>query len=269
MGGVDSMLIDFHAHAFPDKLAAGAVSSLAQRAHIPSFSNGTVSDTQRIMREQGVGRYVLLNIAVSPRTEKNVNDFAVSLSGKKEIVPFGSVHPDSPNALAELERLKRAGIKGIKFHNEYQNFFVDDEKAFPIYERCAKLGFIMLFHGGADLGFQPPVKTPPSRMRRVCRAFPEAKIVVAHLGGQRMEEEAVDCLADTTAYIDTSYAARAASAETGRRVIEAFGFDRVLFGTDLPWDTPEHTLAYLESMGFSDEQKAKIYYRNAQRLLGE
>ena len=82
MGEVDSMLIDFHAHVFPDKLAAGAVSSLAQRAHIPSFSNGTVSDTQRIMREQGVGRYVLLNIAVSPRTEKNVNDFAVSLSGK-------------------------------------------------------------------------------------------------------------------------------------------------------------------------------------------
>ena len=27
-----------------------------------------------------------------------------------------------------------AGIKGVKFHNEYQNFFVDDEKAFPLYE---------------------------------------------------------------------------------------------------------------------------------------
>ena len=72
------MLIDFHAHAFLDKLAAGAVSSLAQRAHIQPHSNGTVADTIRIMNEQKVDRAVILSIAVSPRTEHNVNDFAIS-----------------------------------------------------------------------------------------------------------------------------------------------------------------------------------------------
>ena len=263
------MLIDFHAHAFLDKLAAGAVSSLAQRAHIEPHSDGTVADTLRIMREQNVDRSVILSIAVSPRTERHVNDFAISLLRETSFIPFGSVHPDSPNALSELDRLHGAGIRGVKFHNEYQDFFVDDDRAFPIYEQCAKLGLIMLFHGGADLGFAPPVKTPPKRMRRVCTEFPEAKIVVAHLGGQRMEEEAMEYLSDTCAYIDTSYAASAADIDTGRRAIEAFGFDRVLFGTDLPWDTAKHTLAYLESMGFTEEQKQKIYFRNALRLLGE
>lgn len=263
------MLIDFHAHAFLDKLAAGAVSSLAQRAHIQPHSNGTVADTIRIMNEQKVDRAVILSIAVSPRTEHNVNDFAISLLSEPKFVPFGSVHPDSPNALSELERLKAAGIRGVKFHNEYQNFYVDDEHAYPVYEKCAKLGLIMLFHGGADLGFGPPVKAPPKRMRRVCNEFPQARIVVAHLGGQRMEEDAAEYLADTNAFIDTSYAASAASLETGKRTIEAFGFDRVLFGTDLPWDTAEHTFSYLERMGFTENQKKKIYFRNALRLLGE
>ena len=53
-------------------------------------------------------RFVVLNIAVSPRTEQHVNDFAISLLGEKNIVPFGSVHPDSENALKELDRLKNA-----------------------------------------------------------------------------------------------------------------------------------------------------------------
>ena len=154
------MLIDFHAHAFLDKLAANAVSSLAARAHFTPFCDGTVDGTARLMREQGVDRFAVLNIAVSPKTERHVNDFAISLLDRGDtVLPFGSVHPSSPDAFSELERLKNAGVCGIKFHNEYQNFFVDDEIAFPVYERCAELGFIMLFHGGADRGFSPPVKT--------------------------------------------------------------------------------------------------------------
>ena len=263
------MLIDFHAHAFLDKLAAGAVSSLAASAHLKPFTDGTVKGTQELMAQQGVDRFVVLNIAVSPRTEQHVNDFAISLLGEKNIVPFGSVHPDSENALKELDRLKNAGIKGIKFHNEYQNFYVNDEKAFPIYEKCAELGFIMLFHGGLDRGFGELVKTPPERLRKVWECFPEAKIVAAHLGGQDMTDRAVDSLVDTGVYVDTAFAALSLPAEQGEKVIRAFGFDRVLFGTDCPWDTPADTVKYLEGMGFTQEQKDKIYFKNALKLLGE
>lgn len=52
-------------------------------------------------------------------------------------------------------------------------------------------------------------------------------------------------------------------------MIRAFGFDRVLFGTDCPWDTPADTVKYLEGMGFTREQKDKIYFKNALKLLGE
>ena len=141
------MLIDFHAHVFPDRLAAGAVAGLAARAHFTPYTNGSLADTQRIMSEQGVDRFVALNIAVSPKTERHVNDFAISLLRYPNVIPFGSVHPDSENALSELSRLQKAGVKGIKFHNEYQGFFVDDGKGMRIYEECVRLGLIMLFHG--------------------------------------------------------------------------------------------------------------------------
>ena len=264
------MLIDFHAHAFLDKLAANAVSSLAARAHFTPFCDGTVDGTARLMREQGVDRFAVLNIAVSPKTERHVNDFAISLLDRGDtVLPFGSVHPSSPDAFSELERLKNAGICGIKFHNEYQNFFVDDEIAFPVYERCAELGFIMLFHGGADRGFSPPVKTAPRRMRRVALRFPQAKIIVAHLGGQDMQQEAIDELADTNVYIDTSFVSRSVEPSVAERSIRAFGFDRVIFGSDCPWDTPANTVAFLQAMDFSQEEYEKIYSKNALKILGE
>lgn len=264
------MLIDFHAHAFLDKLAANAVSSLAARAHFTPFCDGTVDGTARLMREQGVDRFAVLNIAVSPKTERHVNDFAISLLDRGDtVLPFGSVHPSSPDAFSELERLKNAGVCGIKFHNEYQNFFVDDEIAFPVYERCAELGFIMLFHGGADRGFSPPVKTAPRRMRRVALRFPQAKIIVAHLGGQDMQQEAIDELADTNVYIDTSFVSRSVEPSVAERSIRAFGFDRVIFGSDCPWDTPANTVAFLQAMDFSQEEYEKIYSKNALKILGE
>lgn len=262
------MLIDFHAHVFLDKLAAGAVSSLAERAHLTPYTDGTVAATRALMHAQGVDRFVALNIAVSPRTERHVNDFALSLLDYPDIIPFGSVHPDSENALTELKRLHEAGIKGIKFHNDYQNFQVDDERAFPIYETCAKYGLIMLFHAGADRGFEPPFKTPPEGLRRVWETFPQAKIVAAHLGGQDMTDRALAALADTGVYIDISFAASCVPAEEGERVIRAFS-DRVLFGTDCPWDTPQHTLSYLSQMRFTQEETEKICFRNALALLGE
>lgn len=261
------MLIDFHAHVFPDKLAKGAVASLAAKAHFTPYTDGTLAETRKLMKEQGVDVFVALNIAVSPRTERSVNDFAISLLQEEGVVPFGSVHPYSENAFSELERLKKAGIQGIKFHNEYQDVYVDDARAEEIYRACAELGLIMLFHGGADRGFLPPIKTTPERMRRAIDKCPEGKFVVAHLGGQDMVGDSVRYLADSPAYIDVSFASKTAEIGEAEDCIRAFGAERVLFGTDCPWDTPAETTAYLRKMRLSDAEREAIFYKNALGLL--
>lgn len=261
------MIIDFHTHVFPDKLAAHAMESLSARAGLPPHTDGTLDCTERLMKEQSVDRFVALNIATSPRSQAHVNDFAIDIN--RTHTAFGSVHPLSESALSELVRLKKAGVKGVKFHNEYQDFFVDDEKAYPLYEKITELGLIAVFHGGYDPAFPPPFKASPERCARVMNAFPQAKFIFAHLGGLMQPDDAVKYLKNTNAMIDTAYMAGAYEHSAAERVIKEFGAERVLFGSDCPWDTPANTLRFLDGLNLSEKEKERILYKNALDLLGE
>ena len=108
------MIIDFHTHCFPQKIAELAMKILVKRSGIihPSH-DGTYHSLLNDARRCGVDYSVVLNIATNPRQQKNVNDFAVSLLDVEGIIPFGSVHPDSPDALTELERLKKAESRAL------------------------------------------------------------------------------------------------------------------------------------------------------------
>lgn len=254
---------------FPDRLAVGAIASLAEKAHIPAFTDGTAADTARIMERAGVSRNVALNIAVSERQERNVNDFAIASNGGR-VIAFGSVHPFSKNAFRELERLVEHGIRGVKFHNEYQNFFADDSAAYPVYEKCAALGLIMVFHGGVDLGFAPPVKASPERFARVCRDLKYERMVFAHMGGYRMPDRALEFLTDSGCYIDTSFSADGKlDPEVALVLIRAFTAERVLFGSDCPWEDPARSIAFVDSLPLTDSERVSIFSGNALALLGE
>ena len=150
------MRIDFHTHCFPDKIAEKAMGklSVASGGLIPQ-TDGTAEGLRREMKKDGVDISVVMNIATNAHQQHSVNDFAASLVSD-DLIPFGSVHPDAPDALEELERIRSLGLKGVKFHPEYQQFYVDDEKMFPIYKKISDLGLITLFHAGGDIGFPPP-----------------------------------------------------------------------------------------------------------------
>ena len=99
------MRIDFHTHAFPDKLAARAVGSLSDASGgLPPCTDGPVEGLRASMRAGGVDISVVANIATNPRQMHAVNDFAALINGE-DIVSFGSVHPDAPDALEELSRM--------------------------------------------------------------------------------------------------------------------------------------------------------------------
>jgi predicted TIM-barrel fold metal-dependent hydrolase len=45
------------------------------------------------------------------------------------------------------------------------------------------------------------------------------------------------------------------------------GADKVLFGSDCPWDDPANEIAMINRLPLTDEEKELIFYRNAERLL--
>ena len=56
--------------------------------------------------------------------------------------------------------------------------------------------------------------------------------------------------------------------ELTRALIDAYGADRVLFGTDYPMWDPQHELARLRGMQLAPETERKILYDNAAALFG-
>ncbi|MBQ1518990.1 MAG: amidohydrolase family protein, partial [Ruminococcus sp.] len=52
------------------------------------------------------------------------------------------------------------------------------------------------------------------------------------------------------------------------RIIRKQGADKVLFGSDCPWDDPANEIAMIEDLPLTSEEKEMIFYRNAEKLLG-
>ena len=70
------MRIDFHTHVFPDKLAEKALTSISEHTGAPYFTNGTVADTDKKLKEWNVDSSVALHIATNPKQQYNVNTWA-------------------------------------------------------------------------------------------------------------------------------------------------------------------------------------------------
>lgn len=261
------MIIDFHAHAFPERLAAHAVEKLGTTSGLFPHTDGTISSLRELMRRDGIDKAVLLPIATTPASQRNVNDFAVSCDGD-DIIAFGSVHPDAPDALEELDRLHALGVKGIKFHPEYQDFFVNDAKMKPIYRKISELGMITLFHAGPDYAYRPPYHCTPDELYDALKWL-DCPVVAAHWGGVGMAEEVIHKLQGIEhLYLDTAFGYGTNIHAYANEIIDTFGPEHILFASDAPWHPPMWEICLMETLSLPDDVLEAIYSGNARRLLG-
>jgi len=262
------MLIDFHTHAFPDKIAKRAVEKLSfASGGLKYHTDGTADGLKRSMAEGNVDISVVLSIATNASQQKNVNDFAAFLNNENDIFAFGSVFPDAEDALDELERIKALGLRGVKLHPDYQGFDVDDEKMKPIYKKISDLGLVTVFHAGFDYGFPPPYGATPEKLAKALSWF-SSPVVAAHWGGVWCADGVIENLCGRDLYFDTSFGYGNMPKYHAEKIIEKHTPDRMLFGTDTPWHTPQMEMTLLSTLGLSDEDMDKIKYKNAVKLLG-
>ena len=262
------MLIDFHTHCFPEKIASRAIEKLARASggFVP-HTNGTVESLKERMAEDGISAAVVLNIATNEHQQKSVNDYAISINNKKDIFSFGSVFPFSADAFDELERIKDAGLLGVKLHPDYQGFCVDDEQLFPLYKKISSLGLITVFHAGFDYGFPPPYGGMPKAMAKAASRF-DTPVVAAHWGGINCNEEVLKHLCGLeNVYFDCSFGYSMMPRYFAEKILEKHGADKILFGTDTPWHTAELELRLLNNLGIGQEDMEKITHKNAEKLL--
>lgn len=262
------MLIDFHSHCFPDKIASAAVEKIGGKAGgLVPHTDGSLDGLSAFMKAQGVDRFVVLNIATNERQMTAVNDFAAEMNKREEVIAFGSVYPRAANVFEELERIKALGIKGVKFQFDYQGLYIDDEIMRPIFKKIAQLGLITMVHAGFDYGFAPPYMATPDRILNALR-WVDSPFIASHWGGLSCGTDVLRLLCGLPIYFDTSYGYGAIAKPTAQQIVEKHGVDHMLFGSDCPWHTPQEEKRLVESLVLSDSEKEKIYHENAEKLLG-
>ena len=261
------MVIDFHTHAFPEKVAGKAIPKLAfLSGGLKPQTDGTAVSLKEQMDIDGVDISVVHSIATNPKQQAKVNDFAIEINADPAIVAFGSIHPDAPDALEELERLAEAGIKGIKLHPEYQGFYVDDSRMKPIYKKVSEFGLITLFHAGQDYGFAPPYHAMPEHLKNALKWF-DSPVVAAHWGGYGCFFEVLEKLCGEHIWFDLSFGYCSMPKAIAQTIIDKHGTDRLLFGSDMPWHRPAWELRLLNTLDLSEEDREKIFWRNGAKLL--
>lgn len=262
--------IDFHVHAFADKIASRTVSSLAEIAKQEPETNGTLAATEETMRSWGVDGFALLSIATKPSQHEVCNNWAASCRSD-HIFPFGSVHPAAgEEALIELERIKALGLYGIKLHPDYQDFFVDEERLLPIYRKCGELGLPVILHAGFDPLSPDCVHCTPQMAANMLERCPDTTFILAHLGGNDMWDDVERILAGSygNLYMDTSLtASRMKEDEPLLRIIRKHGASHILLASDCPWGRTDQAIAKINRLALSEEEKRLIFAENAKRLL--
>lgn len=261
-----NMVIDFHTHAFPEKIAEKAIEKLsfASGGLIPQ-TDGTLKGLKKLMAKDGIDKSTVLAIATNEKQQTAVNDYIVSCKSE-EIIPFGSVFPHSSNALEELQRIKEMGIKGIKLHPEYQQFFVDDEKMKPLYKKISQLGLITVFHAGVDFGYSAPYHATPERLATAAKWI-DSPVICAHWGAAGMGEDVLKYLCDTPVYFDTAFGYGSMPKIIAQRILEKKGVENILFGSDAPWHAPSWDIRMIKTLGLTSEEEEQIFSKNAIKLL--
>ena len=275
------MVIDFHTHIFPDKIAARTIESLGAIAGVRAATDGTLNGLLASMEKSGIEKSVIMPVCTKPEQFENINHFAKKINDTYEgkLISFGGIHPDCENPKEKLKYMKSLGIPGIKIHPDYQRVMIDDVRFMRIIEYANEAGLMILTHAGIDIGLPDPIHCPPEKMRKVLDTLKPEKMILAHMGGWKQWEDVYEHLAGENVYLDTAFMFGVWDAskedrdyigkEMFMKIVQKHGADKILFATDSPWSNAVKGIEYIKKLSISEKEKSLILGENAARLLNE
>ena len=231
---------------------------------------------------EAVHKACLLHVAQDDVGKKG-NDRIAELVKRwpQKLIPFGSVNPLFADALDEFKRaVEVLGMKGFKLSPVYQSFHPMDPRALRIYEQAQEWKIPLIFHTATAQAANIPLKwADPRLFDDVAYAFPELKIIMAHLGHPWQKECIVMARKHPNVYMELSgnfyrpwffYQALLFALNWGQT-------HKILFGSDWPITTPRETIEGLNKVnqfaksGLPEIPQAvidSIIYRDSLKLLG-
>lgn len=249
-------------------MAAKILPAAKKKLKVEVPGTGAPDDLRRHMSDSKIAKSVLLPLAKGREDVSSLNDWILSLSGD-DLLPFGAVHPFMENLESELDRLAARGVRGVKMMPLLQEVFPDDPRCGRLYELLIKRKMILVTHAGRDPLERKEIFGTPERFARVVQCYPDLRIELAHLGGLRMWDEVQKHLlpANGNVYFDTAYVSFYLTPEEMEVLIRDIGPERVLFGSDYPWEEPGRAAAIIGRLDLGEVEREAILWKNASMLL--
>jgi aminocarboxymuconate-semialdehyde decarboxylase len=301
------MVVDVHAHVIVSGL--GAQVAWEEGKQVVRFAGKEIRaavrefvDLPRILEEQeraGVDKVVLCPwVTLLGREPERQNEALAQMVGKR-VAGLGTVDPERPEALAEL--MADGRLAGVELAASIGGDYLGHERFGDFWAAAEETQALVFVHPttrGFDLpvfddyylwnAVGNPVETTITAahmvLAGVLEAHPRLRIVLAHAGGAvlalrgrlrhahsfqpqaraRLGESPEDSL--RRFYYDT------VTHDAGllRQVIDFAGADRVLCGSDYPFDMGiERPADPVRALGLSPDEETAILGGNALRLLGQ
>lgn len=267
------MIIDFHTHVFPDKIAGATIGALANNSGATPYTDGTVKGMIDALDRANADIAIALPVLTKPTQFESVLNFAISVNdeysnGKRKLISFAGMHPDCDDIDTKMAQIKNSGIKGIKIHPDYQATFFDDQRYIDIINFAKKYDLIVVTHSGVDDGYAGhPVRCTVDRILNVLEKTNYSKLVLAHFGAHRLWEDVLEKLAGKNVYFDTAFTFNDIDEKLFKDIVAKHGADKILFATDCPWGEIKDDYKILSSYNLDESVFDKITYKNARKLL--
>lgn len=269
------MIVDFHTHIFPEKIAGKTLEKLSEMSNEPYYSGATADSLLASMEKAQVDLSIALPVVTAPRQFDSINRFAAEVNaryydGEKHtgILSLGGIHPDCEDYKEKLRQIKELGLPGIKLHPVYQQVSFDDIRYMRIVDYASELELCVVAHAGYDVGFPGADFVSPSVSKHLIETVHPQNLILAHMGGYGQWSEVEEELAGLPVYLDASYALGKMADEQFLRLIEKHGAGQILFATDCPWMDQREQAEKLKSLPLSQDQKEQILWKNAFDILG-
>ena len=246
------MIIDDHVHV-----------------HEWSFQKGDrefeVDYVVELMDEWGIDLSIIMDslayIGLDQRTSNDHTRDAVNAYPDR-LIGFANLKPPQGFAACRDEISRTVGewgFRGVKLHPQVDRYPVNDRTlVYPVIELALSYDVPVWVH----TGHQP--NATPTLMGTLARDFPEAKLIIGHMGSGMFYDAMCMAKRHPNLYIDISLQGGHAFGVA----CEEVGATKLLYGSDSPYANPGSMKRIIEESRLSASDKALILGGNAARLLG-
>ena len=241
---------------------------LVAKASRARNDTATLENMQRNMDKHGI--HMSACMPIPPYV--TFDDLKRAAGKDERVIPFSGVDfTKEYDVDAALARDVADGARGLKLHPIIQCVSLDDPRVFDAVEAFGRHRLPVLFHAGIahyypsdQLDRERPEFGDIEAAKKLVSSFPRVPFIAGHAGLYQVDDVIEMLAPEKNVHVDISIQ----SPKVVRRLLEAFGPERVLFASDWPWGCRETPLRVVRKVCKGDGGvRRRVLSENARELL--